>query len=264
MKKMPSGKLNKILNNKTQGSTELTAHLNKYFLSFQSSTSEIINSVKLAKSKLAHFQGVISYLNELEYIIKEESLEEFVNFLREFSEKEDGKIEIIFKKIYPKLVKMRSIITLSRSGTVVSLLKLWHQRNKNLKVVICESRPMYEGRLGAMELAKQGIKVELITDSMIGIYVPKVDVAIIGADSVLKNGNVVNKVGSKALALFCKESQKPFYVITTRSKFSDRNSYKLQKEDPKEVWNKQEINLMVSNIYFEEVERKLITKIFTD
>lgn len=264
MKKMPSGKLNKILNNKTLGSSELTALLNKYFLSFQSSTSEIINSIKLAKSKLANFQGVISYLNEMEYIIKEKSLEEFVIYLREFSEKEDEKVEIIFKKIYPRLAKMRSIITLSRSGTVLSLLKLWHRKNKQLKVVICESRPMYEGRLAAADLVKEGIKVELITDAMMGIYLSQVNAAIIGADSVLKNGNVVNKVGSKALALFCRESQKPFYVITTRSKFSNRSSFKPKKENPDEVWNKKEENVMVGNFYFEEVEKKLITKIFTE
>jgi len=265
MKKMPSGKLNKILNNKTQGSSELTALLNKYFLSFQSSTSEIINSIKLAKSKLIHFHGVISYLNELEYILKEKSIEEFVIYLREFSKREDEKVEIIFKKIYPKLSKMRSIITLSRSGTVLSLLKLWHRKkNKELKIVICESRPIYEGRLAAIDLVKEGIKVEVITDAMMGIYLSQVNAAIIGADSVLKNGNVVNKVGSKALALFCRESQKPFYVIATRSKFSDRSSFKPKNENPYEVWNKKEEKVMVSNFYFEEVDKKLITKIFTE
>jgi translation initiation factor 2B subunit (eIF-2B alpha/beta/delta family) len=264
MKKMPSGKLDKIINNKTLGSSELIDLLNKYFLSIRSNTPEIIKSIKLAEVKLSHFQGVKSYLDELNDCVKNKGESEKVYFLKKYSKNEVEKIEFIFNRIYLVLSNMRSIITLSRSGTVLSVIKLWYQRKKNLKVVICESQPMFEGRLAAMDLVKEGIKVELITDSMILTYVPKVDAAIIGADSVLKNGNIVNKVGSKALALLCQEYKKPFYVVTTRSKFSTKNSFKPKKENPKEVWNKEAKNLKVSNFYFEEVEKKLITKIFTN
>ncbi len=159
---------------------------------------------------------------------------------------------------------MKRVITLSRSGTVLEILKLWHQKNKKLKVVVCESRPKFEGRLMAKELADNGINVELITDAMMGLYVPKVDAAIIGADTVLKNGNVVNKVGSKSLALLCKEYKKPFYVVTSKSKLSKKKIFKPKKENPQEIWDKKVKNLSISNIYFEEIEKKLITKIFTD
>jgi translation initiation factor 2B subunit (eIF-2B alpha/beta/delta family) len=116
----------------------------------------------------------------------------------------------------------------------------------------------------AEELAANGIKVELITDAMIGLYVHKVDAAIIGADMVLKNRNVVNKVGSKALALMCKENKKPLYVVTTRSKFSNKDNFKPKKEKPDEIWNMKIKNLSISNTYFEKVDKKLITKIFTN
>ena len=127
---------------------------------------------------------------------------------------------------------------MSRSKTVIDVLKLWYKKNKKLNVIICESRPKYEGRLTALDLVKAGIKVGLITDAMMGIYISKVDAAIIGADSVLKNGNVINKVGSKSLALFCKEYRKPFYVVTTKSKFSKSKSFRSKKENSKEVWDK--------------------------
>jgi len=81
---------------------------------------------------------------------------------------------------------------------------------------------------------------------------------------VLKKRNVVNKVGSKALALMCKENKKPFYVVTTRSKFSNKNNFKLKKENPDEIWETKINNLSISNTYFEEVDKKLITIIFTD
>ena len=257
-------KLEHILNNKTSGSSELASLLNKYFILIRNNPDLINESIKIVKSKLGYFETVNSYLNKLKSILLKKDNNALNSFLKEYSGREDEKVEIIFNRIYPKLSRMQSIMTLSRSGTVLSVLKLWHQKNKNLKVVICESRPMFEGRASAMELIKNDIKVEIITDAMASLYVTKVDGAIIGSDLVLKNGNIVNKVGSKTLALLCREYKKPFYVVTTRSKLLKRNSFNVKKANTKEVWNKKAKNLKIDNIYFEVVEKKLITKIFTD
>ena len=264
MNKMISHQLNHILNNKTLGSSELVQLLNSYLLSVHTNTTEIKKTVRLAKIKLGHFEAVNSYLNRLNTLLKGKSDSELINYLMGYSSKENEKIETMFNKVYPKLKKMRSVITLSRSFTVLGILKLWYQKNRKLKVVVCESRPNFEGRLTAKELEDVGIKVELITDAMMGIYVSKTDAAIIGADVVLKNGNVVNKVGSKALALFCQEYKKLFFVVTSKSKFSKKIIFKPRKENPKEILDKKVKNLTASNIYFEEIQKKLITKIFTD
>ena len=262
--KNTSIKLDKILDDKIHGSSELANLLNEYFLLIRNKPIQIKESIKLAHKKLEHFEIVNSYLNELNKIINIGTKEKLFDFLTSYSKKEDKKIESIFTKIYPVVKSIQCVITLSRSKTVINVLKLWHKKNKKLKVVICESRPKYEGRLTALDLVEAGLKIELITDAMIGIYISKVDAAIIGADSVLVNGNVINKVGSKSLALFCKEYNKPFYVVTTKSKFSKNKSFKQKTEKSKEVWDKSLKNLKVSNNYFEEVEKKLLQKIFTD
>lgn len=256
--------LQQILNNKTLGSSELTHLLNKYFLSIRNNQSEISQTVKVAKKSLGHFEDVKSYLNDLKSILRKNDSKILNQFLRSYSKQEEEKIQLIFDRIYPEIKKKKSVITLSRSGTVIGILQRWFKKNKNLKVVVCESRPIFEGRLTAKELLKVGVNVLLITDAMAGIYTKKVDLALIGADSILKNGNVMNKVGSKALALFCLETMKPFYVVSTKSKRSNKITFKPGNEDPAEVWKKKEKNLKVSNIYFEQVEKNLITKIFTD
>lgn len=261
---MKTHQLNHILNNKKLGSSELVRLLNIFFLSIKNNKPKIRGTAKQAKIKLGHFEAVNNYLNKLNSILIRKNHTELINFLSEHSNQETTKVGIIFNKIYPHLKNLESVITLSRSGTVLEILKLWHQKNKRIKVVVCESRPMLEGRLMSEELADDGIKVELITDAMMGIYVNKVDAAIIGADTVLKNGNVVNKTGSKALAVLCNESKKPFYVVTTKSKISKKKTFQLKKQSPNEVWDKKIKNLSVSNSYFEEIEKKLITKIFTD
>ena len=261
---MKTHQLNHILNNKKLGSSELVRLLNIFFLSIKNKKPEIREAAKQAKIKLGHFEAVNNYLNTLNSILKRKNHTELINFLSEHSNQEITKVGIIFNKIYPHLKNLESVITLSRSGTVLEILKLWHKKNKRIKVVVCESRPMLEGRLMSVELADNGIKVELITDAMMGICINGVDVAIIGADTVLKNGNVVNKTGSKALAVLCNKYKKPFYVVTTKSKISKKKTFQLKKQSPNEVWDKKIKNLSVSNSYFEEIEKKLIAKIFTD
>jgi translation initiation factor 2B subunit (eIF-2B alpha/beta/delta family) len=263
MKNIPA-KLNFILNNKTLGSSELALLLNDYFLSIRNNRHLINKSIKLIKSSLGHFEVINSYLKEFKFLLNHNDNKVLLKFLREYSQNEEHKAQCIFKKLYPEVKKFTSVITLSRSKTVIEILKFWHKKNKKIKVVVCESRPKLEGRLTASELAKAGINVELITDAMVGIYVPAVNAAIIGADSILKNGNIINKVGSKALALLCNENNKPIYAVATRSKFTDKNKFKFKKENPNEVWRVNAKNIRINNVYFEEVEKEYITKVFTD
>ncbi len=257
-------KLEYILNNKQLGSSELVNLLNEYFLSIKIKKPELIKSIRRIKTKLGHFEAVNNYLDKLSNVFEKKEKTELLNFLSEHSDQEIKKIEIIFNKIYPHLNNFKSIITLSRSGTVLEILKKWYQKNSRIKVIVCESRPMYEGILMAKELAATGIKVELISDAMMSLFVSKVDAAIIGSDMVLKNGNVVNKVGSKSLALLSQGHNKPFFVVTTRTKFTNRNTFYPRNENPIEIFDKKLKNLSVKNIYFEEIEKKLITKIFNE
>ena len=99
---------------------------------------------------------------------------------------------------------------------------------------------------------------------MISLYIPKVDAVITGADAVLKNGDVINKTGSTATAIVCRHFKKPFYVLTAKDKLSTKDLYYPKLQNGKEVWKVNRRNLVVSNIYFEEVPHKLITKIVTN
>jgi translation initiation factor eIF-2B subunit delta len=262
MNKLKSHQLDRILNNKTSGSSELVQILNSYFLSIHKNKSEILRSIRLVKARLGHFEEINSYIKQLQSELKSEPC--LLIFLRRHSVQQKENVDIIFRKIYSHSKKLNNVITLSRSGTVLAILKLLHQKNKKLRVVVCESRPKLEGRLMAKELAANGIKVELITDAMMGLFIPKVDAAIIGADVVLNKGNIVNKVGSKALALLCREYNKPLFVVTAKSKLSKKKVFKEKKEKPQEIWDNKVKNLSISNIYFEELEKKYITKIFTE
>lgn len=264
LKNIQLNKLNIILIDKTSGSSEIVNKINTLFRANLNHLEIIEESIPILKSRLSHFAEVNTYLKRIEKIIKVDDQQMMNDFLSSFADGQKNKYEIIFNKLTKKIKHINSIITISKSGTLKEVLKLWKEKNKNLKVVISESRPGNEGKLFAKELLKFGIKVELISDAMTALYVPQVDAALIGADEILKNSNVINKVGSKALALLCKEHKKPFYVVATKSKFSGRTKFSAQKADPSKLWNYKSEGLTVSNIYFEKIEKKLITKIITD
>jgi len=257
-------KLNKILSDKTSGSSEIVNKINNLFITNVNELAFIKKSITILKANLDHFAAVNSYLKKLSKILKLKNQQLIDDFLNSFTTEDLNNFDIIFNKLYKKNYWINSIITISNSRTIFEILKLWKIENNKLKVVITESRPANEGKILAKELLNFGMNIELISDAMSALYVPKVDAALIGADEILKNGNVINKVGSKSLALLCKENKKSFYVLTTKSKFSEHTKYSVKKVDPSRLWNYKSKGLTVSNIYFEEIENKLITKIITD
>lgn len=264
MNRQQSEKFKSLISDNTSGSSEIVNELNNLYKLLYNNPVSIQKSLKIANDKLGHFAAIKSYINNLQTILNKKNKNILSDFLNNYSENENDKYNLIFEKLFGKMKNINNILTLSRSGTLLKIFELWKKKNKNLKVIVCESRPAFEGRLFAEDLLKTGIKTELITDAMMGIYVPQIDAAIIGADSILANGNVVNKTGSLSLALLCKEFRIPFYVLTTKEKKSLKRNFEIMKNNPGEVWDKKHKNLLITNIYFEEVKRKLITAIITD
>ena len=256
--------LDKIISDKTSGSSEILRKFNKFLLSNIKEKKLITESLATAKTSLSHFAVINNYIDELKLLLASSNNELIAEHLRYYEDEDKLRVDKIFNNIYKKLPTAKTILTISKSGTVIDVIKLWHRRRKNLKIIITESRPANEGKLMAKELLKFGIKVEMITDAMAGIFVPKADAVIIGADVVLNNGNVINKTGSLALALLCKHHKKPLYVLATKSKFVNKKQYKISKENSDKIWKYVHPNLTTTNIPFEEIDKGLITKIISE
>ena len=264
MNKKQKELLDKIISDKTSGSSEILTKLNKFLLSNIKDKSLIIESLSTAGSKLSHFAVINNYIDKLNILFASANYEHFIKYLRNYEDEEILKINRIFTKIYKKLPSAKTILTISKSGTVINVIKLWHKKRKNLKIIITESRPANEGKLMAKELLKYGLRVEMISDAMAGIFVPKADAVIIGADAVLSNGNVINKTGSLALAFFCKQYKKPFYVLAAKSKFVNKKRHEINEESSDSIWKYVHPNLTTTNIPFEEIDKRLITEIISE
>ncbi len=105
-------------------------------------------------------------------------------------------------------------------GTALGVIRAAHEQGKIVEVLADETRPLLQGaRLTAWELRQWGIPVTLITDSMAGHFLKsgKVDCVIVGADRIVANGDVANKIGTYSLAVLATENGVPFYVAAPTS-----------------------------------------------
>ncbi|HJW15065.1 MAG TPA: S-methyl-5-thioribose-1-phosphate isomerase [Thermoanaerobaculia bacterium] len=100
-------------------------------------------------------------------------------------------------------------------GTALGIIRGAVEAGRPVRVLACETRPFLQGaRLTAWELARDGIPVEIITDSMGGHFLSRGGVAavIVGADRIAANGDTANKIGTYSLAVLARENRVPFYV----------------------------------------------------
>ncbi len=261
---LPDKNLNRILNDKTSGSSELVLKLNRYLSKNLLKIEEPHSLISFLKIHFSTFTTITSYLSELQKIINSGDDSNIKIFFDNYDNSFKSVHTDLYQKIYPVLKSKKKIITISNSRTVKEILKLFKNDCDSLSVIVCESRPKYEGKILAKELAKYKIKVKFITEAMIAANVQEVDAALIGTDMILSSGNVVNKVGSNSLAIICKHYKKPFYVAVDKSKISKRKSFKQQKQNKSEIWDVKNGLVTVDNYYFEEIDKKLVTKIFSN
>ncbi|MEM4481137.1 MAG: S-methyl-5-thioribose-1-phosphate isomerase [Desulfurococcaceae archaeon] len=163
----------------------------------------------------------------------------------------------------------------SAYGTALAVIRIAWYKGKKIRVVATETRPMLQGaRLTAYELVKEGIPVTLITDGAAGMLIRKkgVDLAVVGADRITRDGYVVNKIGTYAIALASKRNNLPFYVaapVSTVDLSRTISDVVIEERDPNEVKYVQgalitlkEVNAL--NYAFDITDPDLISAIITE
>ncbi len=111
-------------------------------------------------------------------------------------------------------------------GTATSPIYHAFLEGKKIHVWVDETRPRNQGSsLTAYELTQEGIPNTIIADNTGGMLMQKgmVDICITGADRVLANGDVINKIGTYLKALAACENHIPFYVALPTTTIDKKN-----------------------------------------
>lgn len=127
-------------------------------------------------------------------------------------------------------------------GTALGVVRALHEEGAVARVYVDETRPLLQGaRLTTWELGRLGVAHSLLVDAAAASVVARrlVDAVIVGADRVTANGDVVNKIGTYALALSCARSGVPFVVAAPESTLDRATAsgaeVEIELRDPAEV-----------------------------
>ncbi len=100
-------------------------------------------------------------------------------------------------------------------GTALAPLRYAKREGKDIFVWVDETRPRLQGaRLTSWELLNEDIDHRIIADNAAGLLMKKgkVDLVIVGADRIVRNGGFANKIGTYEKAVVAHENNVPFYV----------------------------------------------------
>ncbi|MFP3992049.1 S-methyl-5-thioribose-1-phosphate isomerase [Streptomyces sp. E11-3] len=101
-------------------------------------------------------------------------------------------------------------------GTAFAVALEAHRAGRLRRLWVDETRPLLQGaRLTAYEAARSGMAYTLLTDNAAGslFAAGEVDAVLIGADRIVADGSVANKVGSYPLAVLARYHHVPFIVV---------------------------------------------------
>jgi methylthioribose-1-phosphate isomerase len=168
------------------------------------------------------------------------------------------------------------ILATAGYGTALGVIKQAYAEGKKVQVIATETRPLLQGaRLTACELKKTGIPFTLITDSMAGSFMRKgrIDVVVVGADRIARNGDTANKIGTYTLAVLAKEHGIPFYIAAPTSTIdlalASGDEIVIEERPPEEVTCFQGVriapeDICVANPAFDVTPHQYITAIITE
>lgn len=118
------------------------------------------------------------------------------------------------------------VITYGYSQVLFELFK--HAKlneKKNFKIIVVDSRPLFEGRRFVDDLQQLGftdVVYSLITSLGYIFDNMSIDCVLLGAHSILSNGFLYSRVGSAALAMTAKYHNIPVIVCCEALKFTNR------------------------------------------
>ncbi|MBC5816484.1 MAG: S-methyl-5-thioribose-1-phosphate isomerase [Candidatus Eremiobacteraeota bacterium] len=113
-------------------------------------------------------------------------------------------------------------IATAGGGSALGAIIAADRAGKRVSVYVNETRPLLQGaRLTIYELHRAGIEATLMVDSAAAIAMQrqKIDLIILGADRIARNGDTANKIGTYGLAILAAHHGIPFYVAAPRSTF---------------------------------------------
>ncbi len=166
-----------------------------------------------------------------------------------------------------ELPEAENLIAFSNSSTVAQIIiAAFNSFGWPQKVYCGEGRPVMEGLVLAHKLTAAGLNVTLFTDAALMSRISEIDAVWVGGDSLSRDG-LVNKVGSRALAMLAQHQKKHFISLMSSDKLlpTDLTPYFYSApQNPREIGADDAETLNIHNEYYESIPIDLVSYIFTE
>lgn len=126
---------------------------------------------------------------------------------------------------------LSSILLFDYSSTVNVMMEVASNHGHILDVYVPESRILDGGHQFIRNGVAFGHRMHYIPDAALLKFIPKVDAAFIGAETIYPDGSVMNTLGSDLTALLCSLYNVPLYVPTTFSKLNPSGFEGIKKKE---------------------------------
>ncbi|MHA1303592.1 MAG: translation initiation factor eIF-2B [Candidatus Heimdallarchaeaceae archaeon] len=203
-----------------------------------------------------------STITEVKELAKELS-KQYVNLLKE------SKKKVIAYGAH-RIKDGSVIMTHCHSSLSTGIILEAQKQGKEIEVYATETRPKWQGRITAKELVRAGIPTTMVVDSAMRWVINRhnVDIVITGADAITSQGTVINKIGTRLLALAAKEMDVPFYTAINLLKYDASTTIgklsAIEFRPSNEIWEDPPEGLKFLNPAFETVSRELIDGVITE
>jgi len=221
----------------------------------------------------------VSLPNSLRYVFERiegdtvtERRETAVAGAREFCERLASAQEDLGRIGANRLRDGDTILTHCHSTDALACVEAAREQGKSLGAIVKETRPRKQGHITARRLRELGVPVTLIVDGAAGRYLDDADHVVVGADSIAADGAVVNKIGTRSLAVTARERDTPIVVAAQTIKLDPAtlsgHTVEIESRDESEVLSADERetigDVSVANPAFDVTPPRYVDAIVTE
>lgn len=150
---------------------------------------------------------------------KAQLCESIDNFIRERITVAD---QVISDSAGGKIKDGDVILTFAKSSLVQKTLIDAHNRGVRFRVIVIDSKPLFEGKNLARTLALLGLEVQYSLMHALSHSIKDASKVFLGAHAMMSNGRLYSRVGTAIVAMMASEADVPVIVCCESVKFTER------------------------------------------
>ncbi|KAL6721757.1 hypothetical protein ACLMJK_000862 [Lecanora helva] len=196
----------------------LTTHLSsqiEYLVSCRPLSVSMGNSIRWLKVQISAVD-----VSTQEATAKSDLCRSIDNYIQEKITLAD---QVIARKAIERIEDGDVILTFAKSSIIQQTLIGAHQQGKRFRLIVVDSRPLFEGQNLARALSDNGIDVQYSLIHGLSHVIKDATKVYLGAHGMMNTGNLFSRLGTALVAMMAKTANIPVLVCCESVKFADRS-----------------------------------------